>query len=93
MVEYVIDTKNFGLKIEPMGNSHEPYDIVCFSDSVYIGDLVSRQSIRGFILYVLGVPVSWRSKLQKSVSLNSSEVEYIALSEAVKEVMFVVQLL
>ena len=30
-------------------------------------------------------------KLQKSVSLSSSEVEYIALSEAVKEVMFVAQ--
>ena len=42
---------------------------------------------------MLGAPVSWRSKLQKSVSLSSSEVEYIALSKAVKEVMFVAQLL
>ena len=47
----------------------------------------------GFIFYVLGGPVSWQPKLQKSVSLSSSEAEYIALSEAVKEVMFVVQLL
>ena len=45
----------------------------------------------GFIL--LGILVSWQSKLQKSVSLSSSEVEYIALSEAFKEVMFVAQLL
>ena len=42
---------------------------------------------------MLGVPVSWRSKSQKSVSLSSSEAEYIALSEASKEVMFVAQLL
>ena len=54
---------------------------------------MSRQSISGFILYVLGLPVSWQSKLQKSVSLSSSEVEYIALFEAVKEVKFVAQLL
>ena len=65
--------------------------IVCFSNSNYAGDPVSRQSISGFILYVLGVPVSWQSKLQKRVSLSSSEAEYITLSEAVKEVMFVVQ--
>ena len=54
---------------------------------------MSRQSISGFILYILGVPVSWQSKSQKRFSLSSSEVEYIALSEAVKEVMFIVQLL
>ena len=41
----------------------------------------------------LGIPVSWQSKSQKSVSLSSSEAEYIALSEAVKKVMFVAQLL
>ena len=32
-------------------------------------------------------------KSQKSVSLSSSEAEYIALCEVVKEVMFVIQLL
>ena len=42
---------------------------------------------------MLGVLVSLQSKLQKSVSLSSSEAEYIALSEAVKEVMFMVQML
>ena len=42
---------------------------------------------------MLGVPFSWQSKSQKKVLLSSSEVEYIALSEAVKEVMFVIQLL
>ena len=51
---------------------------------------VSRRSTCGFILSVLVVPVSWQSKLQKNVSLSSSEAEYIALSEAVKEVMFVI---
>ena len=54
---------------------------------------MSRRIIRGFILYALGVPVSWQSKSQKSVSLSSSEAEYIALSKAVKEMMFIVQLL
>ena len=59
VIKYVLDTKNLGPKIEPMGNSNEPWKIVCFRDSNYVGDLVSRRSISGFILYVLGVPVSW----------------------------------
>ena len=62
-------------------------------NSDYAGDPVSRHSISGFVLYVLGPPVSWRWKSQKSISLSSSEAEYIALSKAVREVMFVAQLL
>ena len=67
--------------------------IVCFSDSNYAGYLVSRRNISGFILYVLGVPVSWQSKAQKSVTLSSSEAEWVALSEVVKGIMFMIQLL
>ena len=45
------------------------------------------------MLYVLGALVSWQSKAQKSVLLSSSEAVHVALYEAVKEVMFVLQLL
>ena len=58
VMRYVLNTKNLGLKIEPIRNSHKPWEIICFSNSDYVGDLVSRQSISGFILYVLGVPYS-----------------------------------
>ena len=59
VIKYVINTKSLGLKIEPMGNSSEPWEIVCFSDSDYAGDPVRRQSIIGLIFYILGLPVSW----------------------------------
>ena len=42
VIKYVINTKSLGLKIEPMGNSKEPWEIVCLSDSDYAGDWVSR---------------------------------------------------
>ena len=58
VIKYVLDTKRFGLKLEPTGNANIPSEKVCFSDSDYDGDLVSRRSISGFILYVLGVLVS-----------------------------------
>ena len=59
VIKYVINMKNLGLKIKPTGNSDKPWYIVCFSNSDYAGVLVSRQSISSFILYVLGVLVSW----------------------------------
>ena len=76
VIKYVLDTKSLGLKVEPMGNSNEPWEIVCFSSSNYEGDLVSRRRINGFILYALGIPVSWQSKSQKSVSFSTSKVEW-----------------
>ncbi len=46
-----------------------------------------------FILYVCNIPISWRSKAQWSVTLSSSKAEWIALVNAVKEEMFVSQIL
>ena len=40
-------------------------------------------------MYLLGFPNCWRSKAQKGVSLSSSEAEYVAMSEAVKEIRFI----
>ena len=62
VIKYVLDTNNFGLKIEPMGNSNKQWEIICFGNNDYAGDLVSRRSISGIILFVLGVPASWPSK-------------------------------
>ena len=59
VIKYVIKTENLGLRFEPTGSSNEPWEIVYFSDSDYAGDPVSRRSRSGFILYVLGVLVSW----------------------------------
>ena len=59
VIKYVLDTKNLGLKIKPTGNSNKPWEIICFNNSNYMGDLVSSWSISGFILSVLGIAVSW----------------------------------
>jgi hypothetical protein len=41
----------------------------------------------------MNVPVCWRSKSQRGVTLSSSKVEYVAMSEAVKEIKFIYYLL
>ena len=64
-----------------------------FCDSDYAGDPERLISVTGYILYVCNVPVCWRSKGQQSVTLSGTEAEYVALSEAVKEILFVLQIL
>jgi hypothetical protein len=41
----------------------------------------------------MNVPVCWRSKAQRGVTLSSSKAEYVAISEAVKEIKFIYYLL
>ena len=71
-------------------SENEEWQLVMFTDSDFGGDKDTRISITGYILYVLGVPISWKLKSQRSVTLSSSEV---ALSEAAKEIKFVAQII
>ena len=93
VIKYAINTKDLGLRFQPNFAKGMPWELILFTDSDYATDPDTRRSVSGFVLYVCGVSVSWRSKSQRSVTLSSSEAEYVSLSEAVKEVMFVIQVL
>jgi len=94
LVKFVLCTKTWGLKIMPKSpDGTMKWNLVSFSDSDWAGDKDNRRSINGFIIFLCGVPIVWRSKQQKTVALSSSEAEFVAISEAVKEILFVLQLL
>ena len=96
MIKYVLDTPNYGLKIEPTIDKRDKnieWNLIVYSDSDWAGDKENRMSITGFIIFVHGVPITWKSRQQKSLAMSSSEAEYYALTEAAKEVKFVVQIL
>jgi hypothetical protein len=94
VIKFVLDTKTMGLKMNPKINTDiSEWDIVVYTDSDWAGDKETRISVTGFIVFLLNVPILWKSKGQRSVSLSSSEAEYFALSEAAKEIKFVAQIL
>ncbi|MGL4341755.1 MAG: reverse transcriptase domain-containing protein, partial [Lactococcus lactis] len=94
LLKFVIDTKDYGLKINPIINKNDlEWEVTVFSDSDWGGDKDDRHSVSGYVIFLLGVPILWRSKLQRVVSLSSSEAEYYALSEAAKDVKFIAQIL
>ena len=91
VIKYVLDTKNYGLKCLP--NYEDTWKMEAYCDSDYANDKEKRVSVTGYIIYFLGVPVSWKSRGQKSVTLSSTEAEYVALSEVTKEIKFILQVL
>ena len=93
VIKFVLDTRTFGLKIEPKLGDKEKWSMTIYTDSEYAGDTETRISVGGFIVFLLGVPILWKSKAQRSVTLSSAEAEFVSLSEAAKEIKFVVQIL
>lgn len=59
-----------------------------FTDANLGGDLDSRKSTTGYMFTFGGTAVSWMSRLQKSVALSTTEAEYMAISEAGKEMIW-----
>ena len=71
----------------------EMYKLIKFVLSTKDYDKETRISIFGYVIYFCGIPIAWSSKGMKSVVLSTTEAEYMALSEVVKELKFIVQLL
>ena len=66
VLKFVLDTRNMSLTIQPnKQDSFTEWDIIAFSDSDYAGDSETSISIAGFILYLMGIPISWKSKGQR----------------------------
>ena len=92
LIRFVLETKDHGLKFKLM-KSMRKWVLKALSDSDFASDKETRISIFGYVIYFCGIPIAWRSKGMKSVVLLTTEAEYMALSEVVKELKFIVQLL
>uniref|UniRef100_A0A3Q7GHA7 Reverse transcriptase Ty1/copia-type domain-containing protein n=1 Tax=Solanum lycopersicum TaxID=4081 RepID=A0A3Q7GHA7_SOLLC len=56
-----------------------------YSNSDYLGDVDTRRSMTGYVFTLGGSVVSWKAALQPTVTLSTTEAEYMALTEAAKE--------
>jgi hypothetical protein len=91
-ISYMVKTKDYTLKINPVKTGNIFY-LEGISDSNYEEYKETRISDIGYIIYFCGSPVAWKSKSGKSVTLSSTEAEYVAVSEVAKEIFFVKQIL
>ena len=80
---YVRDTSSLGLNF-----CSDDLNLTCLSDSDWAGDVDSRRSTTGYVVFAAGAPIAWCSKLQTTVAISSMEAEYMAAFFAVQEVVW-----
>ena len=91
LINYVLNTKDKVYVMHPQKGKE--WILEAMADSDYSGDKDSRLSILGYVVFLRKVAISWRSKAQRSVTLSTSEAEYVAITECVQEMLFVRNLL
>lgn len=67
--------------------------LIGYSDADFANDVDSRKSTSGYVFKISNGPVTWCSQKQTAVSTSTTEAEYIAASTAVKEILWLRQLL
>ena len=79
VLRYLKETAEMGLVYDSINN------LVGYTDSDFGGDLYDRKSTSGYIFTLAGAAISWKPKKQSLVTLSSTEAEYVACSEAIRE--------
>ncbi|KAG5878499.1 hypothetical protein JTB14_035173 [Gonioctena quinquepunctata] len=88
ILKYLRGTLDYGIVYEP-----GEFSLRTFSDSNYADGLSARKSTSGFICKMNQGAITWFSQNQRYVSLSSMEAEYIAGSEAAKEISWLCRLI
>ena len=64
-----------------------------YTDSSFQSDLNDSKSISGYVFILNGGAVSWKSFKQQIVADSTTEPEYVATSEAIKEAVWMKKLI
>jgi hypothetical protein len=94
---YLLGTKDRGFIMKPNQEGME-----CWVDAAHASewnnktassDPSTARSIMGYIITCAGCPMHWSSKMQTEIALSTTEAEYIALSQAMREVLPIIWLM
>lgn len=83
LLGYVKHTKNLTLKL-----SCDKNQLITFSDADFASNRDDRTSLGGQVVFLGNSPISWRTFKERSVSLSTMEAEFIAMTEATKELIW-----
>jgi len=86
IMRYLKGSSTYGLLYGKIKS--DKIEVMGFVDSDFAGDLDRRKSTSGYMIELNSCLISWKSSLQSVVALSSTEDEFIATTEAVKEAMW-----
>jgi len=76
-----------------MFSKHNHLDIDGYTDADWAGSVTDRRSTSGYITFVGGNLVTWRSKKQKVVASSSAEAEFRGMTKGLYELLWLKKLL
>jgi len=82
VLRYLKGTRSYRLHY---GGESRHLPLSGLSDADWAGDKKDRASISGFVWSLGGGPISWSAKKQNCIALSTTEAEYVALTRAVQE--------
>ena len=85
VLRYIKGTIDLALIYDANG---QPAPSISFVDADWGGDLDSRRSTTGFASFSQGALIAYKSKLQNTVALSTTEAEFMALSDLGKHVLW-----
>ena len=83
-MRYLRGTTSRGITYGPNGSS----EIEGYADADFAGDLNSRQSTSGYVFMLGNGAISWMSKRQATITLSTTEAEYISACAAAQEAIY-----
>lgn len=87
VLKYLKGTSNYFLRLSD--NNAERDVLRGYADANWAEDRQDRKSNSGYVFQINGGTISWTCRKQTCVSLSSTEAEFVALSEACKEVLWI----
>uniref|UniRef100_A0A0A9X817 Retrovirus-related Pol polyprotein from transposon TNT 1-94 n=1 Tax=Lygus hesperus TaxID=30085 RepID=A0A0A9X817_LYGHE len=85
-LKYVKATADLGVNY--IIDSDCPEKLVAYCDADFAGDVDSRKSTTGFVIFYSNGPVSWTSRKQPIVATSSTESEYISAAECARTLIY-----
>ena len=89
VLRYLAGTRALGIIYKPSATKSE---ITSFSDADFAGCCDSRKSTSGSLFLFSGGAISWSSKKQSLTTQSTVEAEFVSLSFAVREALWLHQL-
>ena len=90
ILRYLKATAHLGLKFQ--ANNNNNIEIRGYCDSDYAGDSTTSKSTTGYVFTCANAAITWKSQKQTRVALSTTEAEYTAAAEAIKEAIWLRQL-
>ena len=80
---YLRSTPEVGIQFR-----NDDLNLFAYSDADWAGDLDTRRSTTGYIVYAAGGPIAWQSKLQSTIAVSTMEAEYMSAFAAIQELIW-----